>query len=157
EQRLPSMSDEMAVGREGYVFFLHNVALMPFAPEELLALGAREWERSIAFEAYAQERARNEPALTIGPDQTTQRLVEENAENDIRHFLEEHNILSVPEWIQHYRNMPVPGYITPLAEFGVLDDLTSANRLDDNGVRYIPKPSSDLGYFELSAALDPRP
>ncbi len=157
EQRLPEMTEEMAVGRDGYVYFLRNVALAPFTPEQLLEMGRQEWERSIAFEAIAQERAKRLPELAIVPDQATQMIREEEAENTIRRFLEEHNILTVPDWLQHYRNLPAPAYVEPLAELGVLDDLTSATRLDQNGVRYIPKPSTSLGYFELSAARDPRP
>jgi uncharacterized protein (DUF885 family) len=157
EQRLPEMTEEMAVGRDGYVYFLRNVALAPFTPEQLLEMGRQEWERSIAFEAIAQERAKRLPELAIVPDQATQMIREEEAENAIRRFLEEHTILTVPDWLQHYRNLPAPAYVEPLAELGVLDDLTSATRLDENGVRYIPKPSPNLGYFELSAARDPRP
>ena len=157
EQRLPAMAEEMAVGREGYVYFLRNVALMPFSPEQLLDMGRQEWERSIACEAVAQERARGLPELAIVRDQAAQLIEEEEAEGRIRRFLEERNILTVPGWVQHYRNVPAPAYLTPLAELGVLDDLTSATRLDENGVRYIPEPSPALGYFELSAARDPRP
>jgi uncharacterized protein (DUF885 family) len=51
----------------------------------------------------------------------------------------------------------MPEYIEPLVALGVADDLTSAARLDQNGIRYIPQPSPDLGYFELSSARDTRP
>src|SRR5262245_29180430 len=49
EARIAAMPGESAVGRESYVFFLKNVALLPFTPEELLALGRQEWERAMAF------------------------------------------------------------------------------------------------------------
>jgi hypothetical protein len=157
QARLSGMSDNMAAGREGYVFFLRNVALMPFTPEELLTMGRQEWERSIAAEAIAKQRARGLPQLEIVRDQATQMALEEQAEGAIRDFLKEQDLLTVPVWLQHYRNLPLPAYLEPLGELGVLDDLTSASRLDQNGVRYIPHPSPNLGYFELSAARDPRP
>jgi uncharacterized protein (DUF885 family) len=157
EHRLPVMTEEMGVGREGYSFFLRNVALMPFAPEQLLVMGAQEWERSIAFEALASERAKGAPELELVPDQAIQMIGEKEAEQAIRRFLEAENILTVPSWMAHYRNLPVPAYIEPLAELSVLDDLTSATRLGEDGLRYIPKPSGTLGYFERSAAIDPRP
>jgi hypothetical protein len=130
---------------------------MPFAPEQLLAMGAQEWERSVAFEALASERAKGAPELELVPDQAIQMTREEEAEQAIRRFLEAENILTVPGWMAHYRNLPVPAYIEPLAELSVLDDLTSAARPGEDGLRYIPKPSATLGYFERSAALDPRP
>ena len=157
EDRLPSMSEKMAPGRDAYVFFLNRVALMPFTPEQLLSMGRQEWERSIAFEAIAQEEARGLPDLPLFPDQAAQISAEEKDELRIREFLEERNILTVPAWIQHYRNLPLPPYVEPLAHLGVVDDLTSQTRLNENGVRYIPVPSDELGYFELSSALDPRP
>ena len=40
---------------------------------------------------------------------------------------------------------------------GVVDDLTSETRLDENSVAYIPDPAPDLSYFRLATARDPRP
>jgi uncharacterized protein (DUF885 family) len=157
EERLATMSEEMAVGRDGYVYFLRHVALMPFTPEQLLAMGRQEWERSMAFEAIAREQAKGLPELPLFPDQATQMAREEEDEKSIRRFLAERNLLTVPNWMQHYRNLPLPAYIEPLAVLGVVDDLTSPTRLAEHGIRYIPRPSPDLGYFELSSARDPRP
>lgn len=157
EERMPAMSETSAVGRDGYLFFLKNVALMPFTPEQLLSMGRQEWERSMAFEAIARERAKGLPELPLFPDQATQMAREEEDEKKIRQFLEEQNLMTVPSWMQHYRNLPLPAYIEPLVPLGVADDLTSDTRLDEHGVRYIPAPSLGLGYFELSSARDPRP
>ena len=80
-------------------------------------------------------------------------IEEENA----RKFLEAKNILTVPGWVKHYRNLPLPAYLEPLSFMGVADDLTSATRLDEDGVSYIKPPSPELDYFSLSIAKDPRP
>jgi len=40
---------------------------------------------------------------------------------------------------------------------GVTDDLTSADRLDEDSVSYIWPPAPNLPYFYLSTAKDPRP
>jgi uncharacterized protein (DUF885 family) len=157
EQRLPQMVAETAVGRDGYVFFLKHVALMPFTPEQLLVMGEQEWERSLAFEAIARERAKDVPELPLFPDQAAQMAREEQDELMIRRFIEERHLLTVPAWLKHYRNLPLPSYLEPLAELGVCDDLTSPTRLDQNGVSYISPPSLTLGYFALATARDPRP
>lgn len=157
EEHLPAMLEDAAVGRENYSYFLKHVALMPFTPEQLVAMARQEWERSIAFEAFAKERAQGAPELSLFESQAAQIAGEELDEIKIRQFLEERNILSVPDWMQHYRNLPMPAYIEPLAGLGVVDDLTSPTRLHEHGLRYIPQPSPELGYFELSSALDPRP
>jgi uncharacterized protein (DUF885 family) len=156
-ENLPAMNDDAAIGRESYQWFLRHVALAPYTPEQLLVMGRQEWERSMVFEAIARERAKHLPELPLFPDQATQMAKEEADEQRIRDFLEAHNILTVPAWMRHYRNAPMPGFLAPLVALGVPDDLTSINRLDENGVRYIPPPAPELGYFELSSARDPRP
>jgi uncharacterized protein (DUF885 family) len=155
--RLPHMKPETAVGSDAYLFFLRQVALMPFAPEQLISMSAQEWERSVAFETFEQMRNAGLPELPLFPDQASQMKREEELEHEVREFLEAKNILSVPGWMQHYRNLPLPAYVEPLAFMGVTDDLTSANRLDEDGVSYIKVPSPDLDYFSLSIAKDPRP
>jgi uncharacterized protein (DUF885 family) len=157
EKQMPQMSDDFAVGREAYLFFLQNVALMPYTPEELLAMGQQEWERSLAFEAIATERTAGIAPAPLFASLKAQIAKEAEDEIRIREFLERKNILTVPAWMQHYRNLPIPAYLQPLASLGVCDDLTSLTRLNEDGVRYTPEPASDLGYFELSAARDPRP
>jgi Bacterial protein of unknown function (DUF885) len=154
---LDGMTEETAVGREAYAYFLKQVALMPFTPEQLLVMGAYEWERSVAFESLEQTRNGGIPELDLFPDQETQMAQEEFWERAARRFLEAKNILTVPGWMKHYRNLPLPAYVEPLSFMGVTDDLTSDTRLDEDGVSYIKPPSPDLDYFSLSIAKDPRP
>jgi len=156
EQRMPGMSSDVAVGRDNYLFFLKHVALIPYTPEQLLTMGRQEWERAVSFEAYEKNRNARLPQLPLARDQAAQMAREERQEQEIRAFLEEKNILTVPAWVQHYRNLPFPAYLAPLAAFGVADDLTSPARLKDGATSYIKTPSPDRGYFDLSTARDPR-
>ena len=39
QQRLSGMSKTVAVGRDGYLFFLKHVALLPYTPEQLVTIG----------------------------------------------------------------------------------------------------------------------
>jgi hypothetical protein len=156
EQRLPAMSSNVAVGRDNYVFFLKHVALIPYSPEQLLAMGRQEWQRAVTFEAYEKNRNAKLPELALAKDQAAQMAREQRQEQEIRDFLEEKNILTVPAWVQHYRNLPFPAYLAPLAAFGVADDLTGPTRLKEGAISYIKTPSPDRGYFDLSMARDPR-
>src|SRR4051812_23614846 len=74
---LPQMAEATAVGRDAYIYFLKHVALMPFTPEQLLVMGAHEWERSVSFEAFEQTRNQDLPELDLFPDQSTQMAQEE--------------------------------------------------------------------------------
>src|ERR1051325_2141282 len=100
---LPQMAEATAVGRDAYVDFLKHVAVMPFTPEQLLVMGAHEWERSVAFETTEQTRNQGLPELDLFPDQATQMAQEEFWEGAARRFLEAKNILSVPAWMKQYR------------------------------------------------------
>src|SRR5437899_6583647 len=110
-KRLPSLPQQTALGRDAYVWFLHNVALMPFTPEELLAMGRREWNRAVAFEACEKNRNKDVPPLKIADN--IDNWIKDAAEKElsIRRFLVERGILSVPDWVQHYTLRPTPEYL----------------------------------------------
>jgi uncharacterized protein (DUF885 family) len=157
QEQLPSLPKETALGRDAYIYFLKNVALMPFSPEELLAMGRQEWNRAVAFETYEKERNRDVPPLKLA--ENTESWIKDTAakESSIREFLGKHGILTAPDWVRHYTLRPMPEYLHALEGFGETDDFTSASRLKENCVRYTNPPSPNLGYFWRATAQDPRP
>ena len=156
KDKLPQLPQQTALGRNAYVWFLQNVALMPFTPEELLAMGRQESNRAVAFEVYEKNRNKNVPPLNIATDINSWIKDAAGREVQIRKFLEKRGILSVPDWVQHYTLRPAPEYLRALG-FTENDDFTSASRLNDNCIRYVPDPSENLGYFWRATAMDPRP
>ena len=156
QDRLPSSPKETALGRDAYVFFLKNVALYPYSPEQILAMGQQEWNRAVAFESYEKERNKSVPPLQLAKD--TDNWIRDAAtkESQIREFLEKHGILTVPNWLQHYTLRPMPEYLRVLG-FSENDDFTSPSRLNENCIRYVSEPSGNLGYFWRATAQDPRP
>lgn len=156
EQKLPSMKQETAVGRANYVFFLKNVALMPFTPERLVEMGRQEWERSVAFESYEQGRSRAARPLVVPRYTEDQQWRMQKADAEARRFLEERGIQTVPAWVKRYVLRPRPAYLEPLSDLGVNNDLTGPGRLDRDGTSWIPRPDPALGYFYKAYASDPR-
>ena len=156
QHKLSTLPQQTALGRDAYVFFLKNVALMPYSPEELLAMGQQEWNRAVVFEAYEKERNRNVPPLKLASNINNWIKDAATKELAIREFLDKHGILSVPDWIQHYTLRPTPEYLRALG-FTENDDFTSPSRLKENCIRYVPEPSDNLGYFWRATAQDPRP
>ena len=152
-----SLPQEIALGRDAYVFFLRNIALLPYSPEELLAMGRQEWDRAVAFETFEKIRNEDVPPLKIADKIDTWIADAAAKELQIRKFLDERGILSVPDWLQHYTLRPMPEYLRALQGFGETDDFTSASRLKDNCIRYVTEPSGNLGYFWRATAQDPRP
>jgi uncharacterized protein (DUF885 family) len=157
QKLLPTCSPNFAIGREAYTFFLHKVALLPYSPEELLAIGQQETARALAFMALETQRNRAVPQLQFLPSTEAWAKKEAADEEEIREFLKRRGILTVPNSMQHYTFRETPGYVKALSAFGETDDFTSATRLRENGVRYIEPPSSDLDFFWGASAKDPRP
>jgi uncharacterized protein (DUF885 family) len=156
QEQLPTLPKETALGRDPYIFFLKNVALYPYSPEEILAMGRQEWDRAVAFEAYEKNRNKDVPPLKIADKIDNWIADAAGKELQIREFLEKRDILSVPDWIQHYTLRSTPEYLRALG-FTETDDFTSPSRLKENCIRYVPQPSSNLGYFWRATAMDPRP
>src|SRR5438034_2607488 len=155
-EMLPSLPNEIALGRDAYVFFLKNVALMPYSPEELLAMGRQEWSRAVAFEAYEANRNKKVPPLKIADNIDNWIKDAAAKELQVREFLESNDILTVPDWVQHYTLRSTPEYLRAVG-FSETDDFTSPSRLNENCIRYVPEPSQNLGYFWRATAMDPRP
>jgi len=157
EQKKPGMNKSFSIGRENYIYFLRNIALMTYSPEELLLMGKSEWNRSVSFDMFERERNSGLPELKIFTSAEEQIRQERIYEEAIREFLVDKNLMSVPDWVQHYINKKVPPHIEPFTNMGVVDDLTSETRLSEDGVSYIPEPSLKMSYFRLATAKDPRP
>ena len=156
-EMLPSLPNETALGRDAYVFFLNNVALTPYSPEDLLAMGRQEWNRAVAFEAFEKNRNKDVPPLKTADNIVNWIKEAAEKESQIRKFLEDRRILTVPDWVQHYTLRAMPEYLRALQGFSEMDDFTSPSRLNENCIRYVTEPSGKLGYFSQATAEDPRP
>ena len=154
--RLDSMSSQTAIGRDNYIYFLKNVALLRYSPGQLLDIGRNEWARSVSFQTY--EEHRNEGVSELPVIATLEKEIERERsdEESVRRYLRDKHILTVPDWLQHYTWQLTPPYLKPLEGVGESDDFTSPGRLKENCVRYINPPGPDLGYFALADAKDPR-
>jgi uncharacterized protein (DUF885 family) len=156
QEKLPSFPKQTALGRNAYIFFLKNVALYPYSPEEILAMGEQEWNRAVAFEAFEKNRNKDVPPLKIAASIDAEIKEAAAKELQIRKFLDQRGILTLPDWIQHYTLRRTPEYLRALG-FTETDDFTSPSRLTENCIRYVTEPSPNLGYFWRATAMDPRP
>jgi len=146
-----------AVGRDGYLFFLREVALLPVTPEELLTMARGEWARAVSLEVIDETRRPSSAPPAPTPDLPALLARAAKDEESIRRFLDEKQILTIPQWVARYRFQMMPDYLAPVADFGETDDLTSPSRRTENASRYIAKPSGNLSYFVASMFRDPRP
>lgn len=157
QENLQSMKSEFAIGTAAYQWFLANVALIPHTPDELLAQGRQAWGRAAALAALQQNRNKDTPELPLFSSVEEQIAVFARNEQEIRSFLENQQLMTIPPGLQHFRARIMPAWLEPLSWLGTSNDLTSANRLEESAYRYIPEPATDLPFFQLAAARDPRP
>ncbi len=148
DSKAAGLPEKTAVGREGYLYFLRNVALMSYTPEQMLAMGRQEWERSVAFESFAQAANTGRPKMPVFPTVAAQVESADKAELAIREYLVSHGILSVPPEIKHYRDRPLPAYVAPFSFLGVTDDLTGPSRLDQDSSSYKSDPTDGEGILQ---------
>ncbi len=157
QKNLQSMYEESAIGAEAYQWFLANVGLIPYTPDELLAQGRQARSRAVTFAALQQNRHADTPELPLFSSAEEQIAVSTRNELEIRSFLENQRLITIPPSLQHYGNRLMPAWLEPLAWLGANNDLTSVNRLEENAFSYIREPAEDLPYFNLASARDPRP
>jgi uncharacterized protein (DUF885 family) len=157
QQELGKMPGHAGVGRDNYEFFLNQIALLPYSPDQLFAISAQEWARAVCFEQYEKVRNQGLPELKLAANLDEQIEKSQRQELAIRKFLEDNGILTVPAEIRHYTIRPMPGYLEALGNFGELDDFTGPSRLNNDGVRWMSPPVQNLGYFWLATAKDARP
>ncbi len=157
QKNLGRMDEGFAIGPDAYQWFLSNVALLPYSASELLAQGEWSWNRAVSFDAVQQNRNLDSPELPLFGSASEQIAVADRNEQEIRAFLKNQQLLTIPYWLQRYRYQPMPGWLAPLAYLGVASDLTSASRLDQDAIRFIDEPSETLPWLEVLAARDPRP
>jgi hypothetical protein len=156
KQNLPNMPRDFALGDKAYGFFLHRVALLPFTPEELLTMARQDFQRVLAMESYEHQRDLRAPELKMAEtaEEESARMARDDA--NIRDYLIEHQIMTVPPDLPHWTIRPAPDYVAAFDGFGELDDFTGPSRLHQDGTRWIQPPSNDLPYFWKAYAKDPR-
>ncbi len=157
QQGLEQMNPEFALGEQSYQWFLAHIALIPHTPAELLAQGRQAWNRAVAWDVLERQRNRDMPELPVFESAAAQIEASFRNEQEIRNFLEQRGLMTVPDRMMHYRNRLIPSYLKPLAFLGMTDDLTSETRLDEDAYSYIPEPAADLPFFQRASAMDPRP
>lgn len=155
-ERQDGMPRHERVGRETFVWFLRNVALLALSPEDIVLLANREIYRNYAWEEIERNRGSEQarpPAFESAEEQAEHEI---RQEREVREFYEDENLLTQPDSLSRYHMAPLPSYVQPLTWLGCANDLTSERRLDEDGLAYVWDPKGPLPYFFVVIAHDPR-
>jgi uncharacterized protein (DUF885 family) len=155
-QSLPSMRQNHFLGEKAYSFYLHEVALLPYTPEQMLAMARQDLDRVATFESLEAQRDRNAPQLKMAANADEQIARMQKADAETRRYLGEHYILTIPTDLPHWTQRLAPDYVTAFNGFAELDDFTGPSRPKQDGTRWIQQPSEDSPFFFRAYAKDPR-
>lgn len=150
------MTGSEPVGRDQFVWYLRNIALMAEEPEELVRAAQQDYRRAVMSELVSANRRRHDDRSISFSTAEQQVARQAEQEQQVREFLVSEDLLSQPETLGRYHIAPMPAYLAPLTWVAVTDDLTSEHRLHMDGVSYCPPPSESLPYFYVANAMDPR-
>ena len=89
------LKQETSIGAN-YIYFLRQIALVPYTPEDMVLMSRQELDRSIAFMAYEQARDNHAPLPPVFHTIEEQMQREASDEVTIRAYLVAHHILSYP-------------------------------------------------------------
>lgn len=116
------------LGKENYDWLLKYVHVYPYAWEEIVAVGRREWGRTVAFLKMEEHRNRGVPALRPVTSQAAFDRAYRAGQRHLLDFIDEHDVFTIPEYLQP----------------------TEPDTFD-------PTPSEQLSFFTAANYRDPRP
>lgn len=87
------------VGRENYDWLLRHVLLFPYDWEAMRTLGEREYQRSMVFLKLEEHRHADLPMIDPATSMAEFERRRAEADADLLEFLEEKNIITVPDWL----------------------------------------------------------
>lgn len=89
------------VGRDNYAWYLKNVLLLPYTPEEIGVIGEREYQRQLAFLKIEEHRNRAiampEPVATREEFDAKRKVEDE----DLLAFLRDGDWVTIPDYVRH--------------------------------------------------------
>ena len=129
----------------------------------MLQLGDSELRRSQAMTAIEENRNSQVPLRHEMTSIAEQEAEITRVELQIRQFVTDEHILSVPDWLGGSHLAEIPSYLLPL--FGLFSDnnmmtedgISGAHPMSTGLTRFSPPPSADMSFFPKSCIYDPRP
>lgn len=89
------------VGKDNYAWYLKNVLLLPYTPDEVAVIGEREYQRQVAFLKIEEHRNRDiampEPVATRAEFDAKRKAEDE----DLLKFLRDGDWVTIPDYVQH--------------------------------------------------------
>ena len=161
EKRLPKMVDFAPMGEANYNYYLKHVLLLPIDATQVEMLGRAELARYRALEALLPDPSLADPnparSKSIPPDQAAFLAAYESREQEMIKFLQEHKLITLPEYLGPFQIKQLPDAFKPTSPGGFMNPPGLYDK-DASGFYFIPTYNPDSKNFYIRAAIeDPRP
>src|SRR5436190_14411375 len=117
EKRLPKMVDFAPMGETNYNYYLKHVLLLPLNASQVQMIGRAELARYRAREALLPDPKLADPdpqrAAHIPPDHESFLKAYESREAEMIGFLQEHNLISLPDYLGPFQIRQLPEAFKP--------------------------------------------
>lgn len=154
EERLPTMESAKPIGREMYDWILRRIWLLPYDAEDILRMGEQEYARLVSFSLFEERRNQGLPTPRKSTTTAEYAARTEADAKAIREFLEDRQVLTVPDYVGPYRRTSMPAYIQA---FPLWAGLSGYKTPGDGVVKYsVPEdhPYTQT-YWESVMRVDP--
>ena len=108
KQHAPQMTAPAGVGRDNFNWYLKHVRFMPYTIDDSVKVGDSEYERAMAFLAFERNKNRALPEIALPKSKDEYEKRQHDAEDDIRQFIQKHDILTIPDYASGYLHQNVP-------------------------------------------------
>jgi uncharacterized protein (DUF885 family) len=161
EKRLPRMVDFSPMGEANYNYYLKHVLLLPLDATQVETIGRAELARYRALEALLPDPKLADPdpkrAARIPPDQESFLKAYESREAEMISFLNEHNLVTLPDYLGPFQIRQLPEAFKPTSPGGFMNAPGVYDK-DPTGFFFIPTYNAESKNFYIRAAIeDPRP
>jgi uncharacterized protein (DUF885 family) len=161
EKRLPKMVDFSPMGEANYNYYLKHVLLLPLNAAEVEMIGRVELARYRALEALLSDPKLADPdparSANVPPDQASFLAAYESREQEMINFLNEHNLITLPDYLGPFQIRQLPEAFKPTSPGGFMNPPGVYDK-DPTGFFFIPTYNPQSKNFYIRAAIeDPRP
>jgi uncharacterized protein (DUF885 family) len=161
EKRLPKMVDFAPMGEANYNYYLKHILLLPLNGAEVEMIGRVELARYRALEALLPDPKLADPdparSQNIPPDQASFLKAYESREQEMINFLQEHNLITLPDYLGPFQIRQLPEAFKPTSPGGFMNPPGVYDK-DPTGFYFIPTYNPKSKNFYIRAAIeDPRP
>jgi len=161
EKRLPTMAEWKPIGLANYEYMLHRILLLPFSAHDVGHLGEVELARYRALEAMLPDPSLADPspqrAKSIPGDQQAFLQAYQSREEEMKRFLEEKRLVTIPDFIGPFIIRQLPEAFKPTSPGGFMNP-PGVYDPDNSGFYFIPTYNPQSRNFYIRAAIEePRP